>query len=536
MSSNDSGHIFNLNEEQKILLREYWDALFDFFTVTVDYSKCTTEEERTKERQRVIEGKLHKRSHANFDNSFDESSYSDCESPKVSTTPTTPIITKDVFSPNVESPLSPNSPSSPTKSEKSKSNKLSNFNRFLRKKSNSNISGNETNEKNSSNSPPNNHYNVPHYKGLAEIKLDVDNILQSMKDEFFYMISCDEPDSVALRFLRARKWNVNRAIKMTTACLQWRIEWNVRALLEIGEQGIDEEVFKSGKAFIFGKDKENRPISFVRVRNHNKNTVPLFESEKFTMFLLETGRLSIKPPVEMCSIVFDMTDFSMNNMDYPYVKFVLNALQNYYPECLGICLIVNAPWIFNGCWKVIKPLLDPVVSSKVHFIKTEELKDYINEDQLMKCYGGNNPYDYEYIPPSPEDIELEKKQKDNNNEDKFKIIEEWRGITKEYEDITKEWIKKYKELDKQYRAENCNNPDSLLKIEKGKDDSNKVKVENIVIENKDQLLKEAKEVDDKRKEIGEKHKKIFHKLIPYLYTKTYYQRVKTFDYITEDEI
>ena len=54
--------------------------------------------------------------------------------------------------------------------------------------------------------------------------------------------------------------------------------------------------------------------SFVRVRNHNKNTVPLFESEKFTMFLLETGRLSIKPPVEMCTIVFDMTDFSMNNM------------------------------------------------------------------------------------------------------------------------------------------------------------------------------------------------------------------------------
>jgi len=50
---------------------------------------------------------------------------------------------------------------------------------------------------------------------------------------------------------------------MTTACLQWRIEWNVRALLEYGEQGIDEEVFKSGKAFIFGKDKENRPLRLV---------------------------------------------------------------------------------------------------------------------------------------------------------------------------------------------------------------------------------------------------------------------------------
>jgi len=51
---------------------------------------------------------------------------------------------------------------------------------------------------------------------------------------------------------------------MTTSCLQWRIEWNVRALLEAGEQVIDESVFKSGKAFIFGRDKENRPLRLVK--------------------------------------------------------------------------------------------------------------------------------------------------------------------------------------------------------------------------------------------------------------------------------
>jgi len=525
MSSNDSGHIFNLNEEQKVLLREYWNALFDYFTVNVDYSKCTTEEEIIKERQKVIEGKLHKRSHMNLDNSFDEGGISDNEGQKINS-PSTPVSAGGLLSPNPESPVIP---SSPTATSPKKNEKRTNFNRFLRRRSNSNIGNNESNSTTPSGIPPN-LYNTPSYKGLAEIKLDDDNILQSMKEEFFFMMTCDEPDSVALRFLRARKWNVARAIKMTTACLQWRVEWNVRALLEIGEKGIDEEVFKSGKAFIFGRDKENRPLSFVRARNHNKNTVPLFESEKFTMFLLETGRLSIKPPVEMCSIVFDMTDFSMNNMDYPYVKFVLHCLQNYYPECLGVCLIVNAPWIFNGCWKVIKPLLDPVVSSKVHFIKSEELKNYINEDQLMECYGGKNPYDYEYIPPSSEDIEFEKKNKGSENKDKFERIEEWRTIIKEYEDITKEWIEKYKDLDAECYAQNSNNPDSLLKSEKNENTS------NVVIQNKEKLLEEAKEIDEKRKEVGEKHKKIFHKLLPYLYTKTYYQRAKIFDYVTEEEI
>jgi len=451
MTSNDNGHIFNLDEEQKVLLREYWDALFDYFTINVDYSKCTTEEEKAKERQKVVEGKLHKRSRMYLDTNFEEGTASDIEGLQQSpdSSPNTPVNSGNgLLSPHTDnSPMNSPSASSTPNSATPKSPKISaikgrsSFNRFLRRKSNSNMSENNSNVSTPTTSPPYN-YNTPSYKGLAEIKLDNDNILQSMKEEFFFMMSCDEPDSVALRFLRARKWNVNKAVKMTTACLQWRIEWNVRALLEKGEQGIDEEVFKSGKAFIFGKDKENRPLSIVRVRYHNKNTVPLFESEKFTMFLLETGRLSIKPPVEMCSIVFDMTEFSMNNMDYPYVKFVLHCLQNYYPECLGVCLIVNAPWIFNGCWKIIKPLLDPVVSAKVHFIKFEELKDYIDEDQMIKAFGGTNPYEYSYIPPSTDDIEIERKNKSNDNPEKFKRIEEWRAVVKEYEDITKEWIEK----------------------------------------------------------------------------------------------
>ncbi|ORX60204.1 hypothetical protein BCR36DRAFT_579647 [Piromyces finnis] len=559
MSSNEEGHIYNLTEEQKLILREYWNALFEYFTVEVDYSKCTTDEERAKERQKVIEGKLHKRSRMNLDNSCDDGVSSDMENLQLgdSTNQINVDPVNGLLSPNVDansstpitlstSNLSSSSPNSPSLTPKlgsrspklgAKKDKRSSFKGFLRRKSNSNIAGNNDSAANDSpcGSPPYS-YNTPYYKGLSEIKLDNENILESMKEEFFYMMSCDEPDSVALRFLRARKWNVNRAIKMTTACLQWRIEWNVRALLEIGEQGIDEEVFKSGKAFIFGKDKENRPLSYVRVRNHNKNTVPLFESEKFTMFLLETGRLSIKPPVEMCSIVFDLTDFSMNNMDYPYVKFVLHCLQNYYPECLGVCLIVNAPWIFMGCWKIIKPLLDPVVSAKVRFIKSEEMKEYINEDQLMKIYGGTNSYEYNYIPPSSEDIEMEKKNKGNDNPEKFKRIEEWRQVIKEYEDITKEWIKKYEMLDKQLRAESADKADSLLKVEKGRGNSNNTSLESIPIDNKDELLQEANKIDKDRKAIGEKHKRAFNKLIPYLYTRTYYQRVKTFDYITEEEL
>lgn len=43
-----------------------------------------------------------------------------------------------------------------------------------------------------------------------------------------------------------------------------------------------------------------------------------------------------------------MTDFSMANMDYTPIRFIIKCLENFYPECLGLILIHKAPWFFSG--------------------------------------------------------------------------------------------------------------------------------------------------------------------------------------------
>lgn len=48
------------------------------------------------------------------------------------------------------------------------------------------------------------------------------------------------------------------------------------------------------------------------------------------------------------TIVFDMTGFSMANMDYAPVKFMVKCFEANYPECLGAVLVHKAPWIFQG--------------------------------------------------------------------------------------------------------------------------------------------------------------------------------------------
>lgn len=48
----------------------------------------------------------------------------------------------------------------------------------------------------------------------------------------------DDPDSIMLRFLRARKWIPNAASAMLASCLKWRIEADVDKIVEKGEEGM----------------------------------------------------------------------------------------------------------------------------------------------------------------------------------------------------------------------------------------------------------------------------------------------------------
>jgi hypothetical protein len=135
------------------------------------------------------------------------------------------------------------------------------------------------------------------------------------------------------------------------------------------------------------------------------------------------------------TIVFDMTDFSMANMDYTPVKFMIKCFEANYPESLGSVLVYKAPWIFQGIWKIIRGWLDPVVAGKVHFAShVDELQEWIPKDQIIKEAGGDEDYKYEY--PEPKDGENDRMADSASRE---KILAERTELVKSYESETLTW-------------------------------------------------------------------------------------------------
>ena len=139
----------------------------------------------------------------------------------------------------------------------------------------------------------------------------------SIRTAFWTMLKADHPDQLLLRFLRARKWDVDKALAMMVATMSWRgTEMHVDDdVILHGEEGAlrdskssDSSVkreghdfleqMRIGKSFLHGTDKEGRPLCFVRARLHHGGEQTERALERYTVFLIETARFVVRPPVE----------------------------------------------------------------------------------------------------------------------------------------------------------------------------------------------------------------------------------------------
>ena len=151
----------------------------------------------------------------------------------------------------------------------------------------------------------------------------MEKILSTMTPEdmcsaIIKMIKQENPDSLLLRFLRARKWEVGKGFAMLTQNILWRKEVNVDD--DIMPKGELHELERSrndnlsakerkdgkdfiaqlnmGKSFLHGFDRQGRPVNYVRVKIHKPGAQSEETLERYIIHVIESTRLIVVPPVE----------------------------------------------------------------------------------------------------------------------------------------------------------------------------------------------------------------------------------------------
>ncbi|VUC29833.1 unnamed protein product [Clonostachys rosea] len=209
-----------------------------------------------------------------------------------------------------------------------------------------------------------------------------------------------------LRFLRARKFDVNLAKQMFVDCEKWRKESKLDETLPTWDYPEKPEVAKYYKQFYHKTDKDGRPLYIETLGGIDLNAMyKITTAERMlTNLAVEYERVS-DPRLPACSrkagtlletscSIMDLKGVTLTKVPsvYSYVSQVTVISQNYYPERLGKLYLINAPWGFSTVWGIIKGWLDPVTVSKIHILgsgyKSEVLKQ-VPAENLPKEFGGS---------------------------------------------------------------------------------------------------------------------------------------------------
>ncbi|KAL8872316.1 MAG: hypothetical protein Q9174_002040 [Haloplaca sp. 1 TL-2023] len=208
-----------------------------------------------------------------------------------------------------------------------------------------------------------------------------------------------------LRFLRARKFNVNLAKQMFIDCEKWRKEFGVDDLVRNFDYKEKPKVLEYYSQYYHKTDKDGRPVYIEQLGGIDLTAMyKITTAERMLQNLVVEYEKLADPRLPACSrksgqlletscSIMDLKGVGLSKVSsvYGYVKQVSAISQNYYPERLGKLYMINAPWGFSSVFSVVKGFLDPVTVGKIHILGSgyqSELLAQVPKENLPKAFGG----------------------------------------------------------------------------------------------------------------------------------------------------
>lgn len=262
-----------------------------------------------------------------------------------------------------------------------------------------------------------------------------------LRTEFYALLRHDYADLLPLRFLKARLYVVDRAMRMLVNALAFRKENIPRAMRsEVSDEPAFIEALKKGKSFVPCYDDRGRTITLIRFAAHARGDCSLDVFERYTLYAMEHAHLLHLPFQDRTVLLVDLSGFSITSLDLSAIKFIIQNFEQYYPEELSEGVIHNAPWLFNTAWSIIKPLLTAATREKITFTSNlNDLAAKIGRPQAEKVLQAK--MDYIPRPESEETFKDEARTPEQASSACQAALKTWNENIEELETITQQWTR-----------------------------------------------------------------------------------------------